>query len=106
MALFVLAHVPRSEIGTLLTRVAAWLRPGGWFLATMGARGRGEEVDEDWLGVPMFFSSLAADESRGLVRRAGLEIVQDEVVEQDEPGYGAIPFLWVLARRRVVGQPT
>ena len=98
VALFVLAHVPRDELPPLLQSVARWLRPGGHFLATMGVRGVGETV-EDWLGVPMFFSSISSDESRRLVRDAGLELVHDEVVTQDEPGHGAISFLWVLARR-------
>lgn len=99
VALFVLGHVPRTEIEGLLARIAGWLRPGGWFLATMGARGLGEAVEEDWLGVPMFFSSLHEDESRALVRRAGMALVRDEVVVQTEPGHGEIAFLWVLARR-------
>ena len=98
VSLFVLQHVPHDELPRLLASVARWLRRGGHFLATMGVRGRGEFV-EDWLGVPMFFNSITADESRRLVRDAGLELVHDEVVTQDEPGHGARAFLWVLARR-------
>ncbi len=99
VALFVLAHVPHAEIDALVPKVGWWLRPGGWFLGTLGARGRGETVEPDWLGVPMFFSSLAAGESRRLVQSAGLEIVQHEVVSQEEPHHGAVEFLWILARR-------
>ena len=98
VSLFVLPHVPAAELPPLLRRVGRWLRRGGWFLATMSARGRGEFVEE-WLGVPMFFSSITADESRGLVRNAGLELVRDEILTQDEPGHGARSFLWVLARK-------
>jgi hypothetical protein len=47
----------------------------------------------------MFFSSLAADESRELLCAAGLEIVNDEVIVQSEPDHGEVEFLWVLARR-------
>jgi SAM-dependent methyltransferase len=99
VALFTLAHVPHAELPGLMGRVATWLRPGGRFLATMGSRGAGESIEDDWLGVPMFFSSLDAEESRRLVRDAGLEIELDEVVTQSEPGYGEIEFLWLLARR-------
>jgi ubiquinone/menaquinone biosynthesis C-methylase UbiE len=98
VSLFVLQHIPHEELAPLLASVARWLRRGGHFLATMGVRGRGEFV-EDWLGVPMFFSSITADASRRLLRDAGLELVHDEIVTQDEPGHGARSFLWVLARR-------
>ena len=100
VALFVLAHIPRADLPGLLARFATWLRPDGWFLATMGSRGRGETVEPSWLGVPMFFSSLTADESQRLVRDARLEIVADEVVVQHEPGHGDVEFLWVLARKQ------
>jgi ubiquinone/menaquinone biosynthesis C-methylase UbiE len=99
VAFFVLAHIPLADLPGLLTRIANWLRPEGWFLATMGSRGRGESVEPSWLGVPMFFSSVTRDESQRLVRDAGLEIVADEVVVQHEPGHGDVEFLWVLARK-------
>jgi ubiquinone/menaquinone biosynthesis C-methylase UbiE len=99
VAFFVLAHIPRADLPDLLTRVSNWLRPEGWFLATMGSRGRGESVEPSWLGVPMFFSSLTRDESQRLIRNAGFEIVADEVVVQNEPGHGDVEFLWVLARK-------
>jgi ubiquinone/menaquinone biosynthesis C-methylase UbiE len=98
VSLFVLPHVPADELPTLLVGVARWLRRGAWFLATMSVRGRGEFVEE-WLGVPMFFSSITADESRQLVRDAGLELVRDDVLTQYEPGHGERSFLWVLARK-------
>ena len=104
VSLFALAHVPRAELPALVERIACWLRPGGWFLATMGARGRGEAVEPDWLGVPMFFSSLRADESKRLVRSAGLAIELDEIVTQTEPGHGDVAFLWLLARRPASGE--
>ena len=99
VSLFALAHVPRAELPALVERIAHWLRPGGRFLATMGARGAGEAVEPDWLGVPMFFSSVHADESRRLVGAAGLAIELDEIVTQHEPGHGDVAFLWVLARK-------
>jgi hypothetical protein len=99
VALFVLAHIPRTDLPELLSRVVTWLRPKGWFLATMGSRGTGERVEADWLGVPMYFSGLGAGESRRLVRSVGLEIVEDEVVVQHEPDHGEVEFLWILARK-------
>jgi ubiquinone/menaquinone biosynthesis C-methylase UbiE len=97
VALYVLFHLPRAELGPLMARIVDWLRPGGVFLATMLARGDGEGV-EDWLGVPMFFSSSGPDADRALFRDAGLAILLDETVVQTEPE-GELPFHWMLARK-------
>jgi len=96
VALYVLFHLPRAELGPLLGRIGGWLRPGGVFLATMLARGDGEGV-EDWLGVPMFFSGSDPDADRELFRDAGLAILLDETVVQHEPE-GDLPFHWMLAQ--------
>jgi SAM-dependent methyltransferase len=98
VALFLFGHVPADEQTGLIQRVCSWLRPGGLLLATFGAGGAGEDVDHDWLGVPMFFASLNGDAYVPLLRDGGLEPLRDEVVVQHEPGHGDISFRWVLAR--------
>ncbi|MEK6273790.1 MAG: methyltransferase domain-containing protein [Actinomycetota bacterium] len=98
VALYTLTHVPRAELAGLVARVASWLYPGGHLLATTVSR---ESVDGvyDWLGVPMFFSGMAADASLNLIAEAGLEVLEHEIVCQDEGEEGKPCFLWVLARR-------
>jgi cyclopropane fatty-acyl-phospholipid synthase-like methyltransferase len=98
VALYFFGHVPMHEQRELIGRIALWLRDGGLFLATLGAGERGEEVDDDWLGAPMFFASLGSDSYLPLLRDCGLEPTREEVVTQYEPGHGDIAFHWVLAR--------
>jgi SAM-dependent methyltransferase len=98
VALFLFGHVPMEEQSGLIARVGLWLRDGGFFLGTFGAGEPGEQIDEDWLGVPMFFASLGGDACLPLLRDAGLEPVRDEVVLQHEPGHGNVSFRWTLAR--------
>jgi SAM-dependent methyltransferase len=97
-ALYLFGHIPIDEQPGLIACIGSWLRPGGFFLATVGAGDAGENVDSDWLGVPMFFASLDSDRYPSLLRDAGLEPVQDEVLTQHEPGHGDVAFRWVLAR--------
>lgn len=97
VALYVLFHLPRAEVGSLVGRLSDWLRPGGVFLATILGRGDGEGVEE-WLGVPMFFSNSDPHADRELVREAGLTILEDETVVQTEPE-GDLPFHWMLAQK-------
>jgi SAM-dependent methyltransferase len=98
VALYFFGHIPVQEQRDLVARIACWLTEGGLLLATFGAGDEGEEVDEDWLGVPMFFASLGGDSYLPLLRDCGLEPVRAEVVDQHEPGHGDVAFHWVLGR--------
>lgn len=97
-AFYSITHVPRQEHEQLIGRIARWLKPGGLFLASLGARA-GEDWTGEWLGVPMFFSSFGADTNRRLLDEAGYTLLLDEVVSMLEPEpEGEARFLWVLAR--------
>ena len=97
VALSFFGHVPASEQRDLIGRIAGWLDDGGLLLSTFGAGEAGEDVDEDWLGAPMFFASLGGDAYLPLLREYGLAPLRDEVVVQHEPGHGDVAFHWVLA---------
>ena len=98
VALFLFGHVPVEEQAGLIARIALWLRDGGVFLGTFATGPVGQDVDDDWLGVPMFFASLGGEAYAPLLHDAGLESLRDEVVVQNEPGHGDISFRWFLAR--------
>jgi SAM-dependent methyltransferase len=101
VAFYSLSHVPREEQAALLGRVHGWLRPGGILLATMGAHDAADEVEEDWLGTPMYFSQFGVRKNRAMVRRAGFEIEEAVVNEEPEDRHTAL-FLWIVARRPAV----
>jgi hypothetical protein len=93
-----LGHVPRGEQELVLARMASWLRPGGWLLATLGTAGARDEVEDNWLGAPMFFASFDEATNRRLLVAAGFELVEARIVPFEEPGHGLVRFMWVLAR--------
>jgi ubiquinone/menaquinone biosynthesis C-methylase UbiE len=98
VSVYAFNHVPLADLPRLLTRIGQWLKPGGHLLASFGRSG-GEGVQEEWLGVPMFFASYTEEENSELVRVAGLDIERDEVVPIIEPEYGEVRFQWILARK-------
>lgn len=96
VALYLMGHVPRDEHAAVYWRIAAALRPGGAFLASIAVLDEPGATGE-WLGVPMFFSSWPAETNSRLVREAGLELEVDRLEETQEPE-GPVTFQWVIAR--------
>ncbi|MCA1571369.1 MAG: class I SAM-dependent methyltransferase [Chloroflexi bacterium] len=96
-ALYSISHVPRQQHAELFAKVWTWLRPGGLFVAVLGATDSPDWIGE-WLGVPMFFSSYDAATNRALLRDAGFHLVLDEVLDTVEPE-GPVPFLWVISQK-------
>jgi SAM-dependent methyltransferase len=99
-AFYSLTHVPREEQPAVLARVARWLRPGGLFVASLGAHGNEATYERDWHGATMFFSSFDADTNLRLVNEAGFGVIDSAVIAQDEGELGTATFCWVVARRR------
>jgi SAM-dependent methyltransferase len=97
VAFYSLTHVPRDEQAELLGHVRSWLRPGGLFLASMGADDEPGDVEPDWLGVDMYFSHFGAKANRRLVEGAGLVVERSVLAIEPEDRHNA-RFLWVVAR--------
>lgn len=97
-AFYAMIHVPRNEQAELLGKIAEWLRPGGYLVATMGANATDAYFSEDFLGTPMYWSNFDSETNRRLVREAGLTILSAEEKTEDEFGE-PITFLWVVAQK-------
>ncbi|MGW0229993.1 class I SAM-dependent methyltransferase [Actinopolymorpha singaporensis] len=86
VSLYALIHIPVDEQPALLARIASWLRPGGWFLATTGHTAwTGSE--ENWLGAPMWWSHADAATYRAWLLRAGLTVTREEFVPEGDGGH-------------------
>jgi SAM-dependent methyltransferase len=97
-AFYSIIHVPREEHAALLHHIANWLRPGGLLVAAMGAGSTEAVIEQDWLGVPMFFSHFDGAINQRLVEEAGLRIISAREETADEDGV-PVTFLWVVARK-------
>jgi len=97
VAFYSIIHVPREDHGELFQRVAAWLRPGGAFLAVLGTEDLPASVEEDWLGAPMYWSGYDAATNLRLVQEAGFALIETEIATQLEDGQN-VEFLWVFGR--------
>ena len=81
----------------MLSRIHAWLRPGGRFLATWASHGwEGQEADWEGWGAPMWWSHHDAATS--------LALVEEPASRSSGPSGSPVPartWLWVLARSTV-----
>ncbi len=100
-AIYSLNHVPRELLGGLFSRIHSWLVPRGLLLASLGT-GDTEHWAGEWLGTTMFFSSFEPETNRRLLKRAGFELLLDELATMKEPepdGLSDATFHWVIGRR-------
>jgi SAM-dependent methyltransferase len=98
VCLYALIHMPRGRQPRLIERIAQWLRPGGWLLATTGQRAW-TGTEDHWLGgpAPMWWSQADAATYRSWLRAAGLEVTDQRFVPEGATGHA---LFWATAAGR------
>jgi SAM-dependent methyltransferase len=97
VALYLFGHLPPATHAPLLRKIATWLKPGGFTTFSTPAW-PGDGVDDDWLGVPMYFGGLATEDTLAALAVAGLTVERAETLAEDEDGT-RVEFLWITARK-------
>jgi SAM-dependent methyltransferase len=92
LSFYALIHIPVDEQRQLLQRIAEWLRPGGLFVATVGAIAW-TGAEENWLGggAPMWWSHSDAATTRTWIEAAGFVVEREEFVPEGASGH---TLLW------------
>jgi SAM-dependent methyltransferase len=89
VAFYSIIHVPVAEQEALFRRIAGWLKPGGFFMGTLGAAAW-TGTEQDWLGVEeatMYWSHTDAQTYRRWLGEAGLGVLGDEFVPEGAGGH-------------------
>ncbi|KAH7026720.1 methyltransferase [Microdochium trichocladiopsis] len=97
LGLYSIFHLPRAEQPYMLAKIAAWLKPGGYFLGNFAGEDAEAVVFDKWLHDDgwMFYSGWGEQGTLDMVRKAGFEVVVGEVREDVVKA----EFLWVIARK-------
>lgn len=88
VCLYMLIHLPLEAQPRLISRIARWLRPGGWLLATTGAQAW-TGTEDNWLGgaAAMWWSQADAATYREWISEAGLHIDSEHFVSEADSGH-------------------
>ncbi|KAL5351724.1 hypothetical protein ACLOAV_003584 [Pseudogymnoascus australis] len=98
VAFYSIFHLPRDEQPVLFRKIYSWMKPGSYLLCNLAATDIPGSTAENWLGSSMYWSSFDVETNLGLLREAGFDVMEHEILEDDEDGK-IIPFLWILAEK-------
>ncbi len=85
VSFYALIHVPLADQQALFPRIRGWLRPGGLFLATVGAdRWTGTD---DYLGARMFWDHADTGTYLGWLRAAGMAPMWHRFIPEGDSGH-------------------
>jgi len=88
VCLYAMIHMPLAAQPALIGRIARWLRPPGWLLMTVG-QSAWTGSEQGWLGgnAAMWWSQSDAASYARWLSQAGLEIVEQSFVPEDDGGH-------------------
>jgi SAM-dependent methyltransferase len=101
VAFYSTIHLPRnSQIG-LFRSIFSWLQLGDLFVGTLAKSGEEIQVEKDWFGASMYWSSFDAETYRKLIIESGFVIELDVVETSDDPNSETEKeiHLWMVDRR-------
>ncbi len=81
VSFYAIFHTPRTGHAALMRTLASFLTHGGLLLVTMGASDW-EGMEDDFHGVPMFWSHYDSLTNRRLIEAAGFTILRDITDQQ------------------------
>jgi cyclopropane fatty-acyl-phospholipid synthase-like methyltransferase len=74
---YTIFHLPKEEHAELFARVHRWLRPGGYFMCTLGVHDEAPYTEDDFFGVTMYWSNFGHEGYRRMLETQGFRIVAD-----------------------------
>jgi trans-aconitate methyltransferase len=88
VSFYALIHVPLPDQQALFPRIRDWIRPGGYFLAIVGADWW--TGTEDYLGADMFWEHADTATYRRWLQAAGLTPIWDRYIPEGSSGHSLV----------------
>lgn len=97
---YAIIHVPRESHAGILAAFHRALRPGGYAFLCLGAADIADDYDDDYFGVPMYWSHYDVPANLTLLREAGFDVHWSQFISDslgDSPPDAG--HLFVLAQK-------
>lgn len=79
VSFYAIFHLPREQHESLCGRVASWLRPGGYLLATLATHDE-PAYTEDFFGAEMYWSNYGIATYRAMLDRCGFDVLAESTL--------------------------
>jgi SAM-dependent methyltransferase len=86
VAFYSIIHVPIQEQAGIFKNIYRWLRPGGYFLGTVGSQAW-TGTEDDWYGAPMYWSHADRETYIGWLSEAGLDVLWTRFIPEGDSGH-------------------
>jgi cyclopropane fatty-acyl-phospholipid synthase-like methyltransferase len=90
VSFYAIFHLPREQHEALFTRIATWLRPGGYLLASLATNDE-PAYTEDFFGTEMYWSNYGKETYRAMLDRCGFEVLAESTLSHGYDDAGAKP---------------
>ncbi len=80
VAFYSIFHLPRQEHPELLRRISQWLKPGGYFLATVTSVAEAAYTEDDFFGVTMYWSNEGLEDYQVMLTALGFKLLETSVI--------------------------
>ncbi len=86
VSFFAIIHVPVGEQPGIFRKLSRWLRPGGYLLATVGARAW-TGTEENWHGAPMYWGHADWETYLTWLMQAGFNVLWTRFIPEGDSGH-------------------
>ena len=91
-------HVPREQKASLFRNIYKILKPNGILLIAIGCDDWISTPEDDFMGVPMYWSQFGAEKTKAMIKDTGFEIIKAAIEYSEFDGEEEHHF-FVLARK-------
>jgi len=91
-------HVPREQKASLFRKIYEILKPNGILLTAIGCDDWISTPEDDFMGVPMYWSQFGAEKTKAMIENTGFKIIKAAVEYSEFDGEEEHHF-FVLARK-------
>ena len=103
VAFYSIFHLPREEHHHLFERIATWLKPNGYLLATVANSAKEAYTEDDFFGATMYWSNYGLAEYRTILQRVGFQLLTTTIIGTgcaDDPNTATEQHPLVFAQRQ------